>query len=1026
MGEAIQLKLFGTFQLQVGGGEVGFKRRKSDALMAYLFLHSGAQPREKIASLLWADSSNEDARRSLRVTLTDVRKMLGEDALLGGRDTLEINPNLIAEVDVLTFTNLLQDRASASDADLLAAIDLYRGDLLEGIYDEWVFPLREQYRALLLEAFFTLIERARAAGDYPRAIQYAEDLLTRDPLNEKALQHLLFCLAASGEKEQAIRRFRALQEKDEIEFSAETLTLFEQIRRQENASPTARLSNLPRPLTSFIGREHELNEIETLLTKDRLVTLLGAGGSGKTRLAIQTADEIAYQFTGGVWWVDLSPLVVEGLVAQSIGKALGVQEKAGEDMLSLTAKHIGEQSLLVVLDNCEHLISACARSVEYMLAQCPQVVVLATSRIPLGVAGEAGWQVPTFPLPEADLDSTSLRKNEAARLFIERGRNANSSFQLTEENAAHVANICRKLDGIPLGIELAAALLRTMPVSEVSRRLNQRFEILHITDENRPPRQQTLRALIDWSYNLLTSTEQTFFRRLGVFAGGWSFDAAVVVGGGYDEDLMQRHISGGSSAYALPINPADIVLGLLDSLRQRSLIHVSYQNEFSHYSMLETLREYALERLEEAGELSAARDRHLKQTLAFVSEANSHIMGQADQLEWTERLDHEVDNIRAGLAWAVEGGDIQQGLALGAAAFRFWAVRAFYGEARDWLETLTNHPQAQGATRERGYALVNRAFSLRNTRRIKEALPLLDEALGIFKALNDSEGLAFARYCLGEMSFNNGRLDDATHALHEAVSYYHANGSSAYGLANSLIILGRVALAKKDFDTAYEYIGQAAAIAETQSDHSTMAWCKLMMGDIAYGQNHLPLARQNYEDSLAQYRPMKRLANIAYLLEALASVAYWLGELDAARNLADESIHFYALRNEGTAFSRATRAAIAQSDGDMQTAEDWLLHAVTPLTAVEDIYRSVYLVKLADFAAAKGDAPAALTLYLTALRLADDPNAVLFPPDRHHAQTGVESARTSMKEAEFTSAKKRGEGISFGDAVRLVFPSVQD
>jgi predicted ATPase/DNA-binding SARP family transcriptional activator len=1020
----IRLQLFGVFQITIAGKAAGFKRRKTESLVAYLALHEGPQSREKITALFWGDINDDNARRSMRVTLADARKTLGEDILTGGRDTLELNLNRNIEVDSKTLLRLLQNYKTAPDSDLLAAIELYRGDLLEGIYDEWVFPARERYRALFLEAHFSLIERFRAAGDYPRTIHLSESLLARDPRNETALQHLLFCLAANGERERAIQRFREIQKREDFEFSELTLKLMEGIRKQENASLPARLTNLPRPSTSFIGREDELNEIETLLTQSRLVTLLGAGGSGKTRLAVQAGDEVVHQYPGGAWWVDLSALTDASLVAQSVARVLGVQEQPNQDLLYLTAKRIAKQTMLLVLDNCEHLISACARCVEYLLAQCPQLTILATSREPLRVAGEAGWDAPTLPLPKADSNSKTLLSNESARLFIERGRIANNSFQLTENNAPYVVNICRTLDGIPLAIELAAALLRSMPVEEVSKRLNQRFEILHISDDKRPPRQQTLRALVDWSYNLLSTTEQIFFRRLGIFSGGWTFDAAVVVGGGYDADFIQEKLSAERSAFALPINPADIVLGLLDSLRRRSLVSASYRGEAPRYAMLETLREYALERLANAGELAAVRARHLSHTLAFAQEADKHIHGMADQIEWTERLAAEADNVRAALRWVLEEGNIDQGLALGSAMYRFWLVRSFYEEARHWLGRLTSHPRAQQPTAERGYALANYARSLRNSNRMDEAPAILAEAFGIFEALKDERGMAFVRYCEGSIHFNMGRFDAASKALLFALEYYRAESATPFVLANILALLGQIALGHHDFPRAYEYIRESFVISEAQDDLSTVAWCKLVMGDIAYSQDDHTLARRNYEESLEMYRPMNRIANIAYLLEALASLAYWRGEMDLARTLVEESIQFYDSEKGWSAFSRAYRAAIAQAQGDMKTAEAWFLRAVTPLSEVETVYRSVYLIKLADFSSASREIKTAVTLYSAALRIADNPAVVLFPPDHRAARAGIESARKLMSEADFKDAEQCAESLSFEETVRMVFPSV--
>ncbi|MBI3152805.1 MAG: hypothetical protein HYZ21_11770 [Chloroflexi bacterium] len=1024
MKQKIRVRLFGAIQIEINGKPTALQRRKAEALLAYLLLHPGPQSREKIASLLWGDSLDDDARRSLRVTLTDIRKVLGDEILTASRDTLSLNPAQEMEVDALTFSQLLGTPETSSIPALASALELYRGDLLEGMYDEWIAHYRENYRRMMLAALGTLTERYRAQGDYSRALDHAERLLTLDPYNEKAVQHVLFSLAAKGDKERATRRFKELQDQGDIEFSRETLALYKNIQ-QSDSSTASKLTNLPRPLTSFIGREDELSEVETLLTQARLVTLLGAGGSGKTRLSIQAADEIAHQYMGGVWWVDLSPLTEPDLVTQSIAKALGVKEKANQSLLNLTAERIGDQHLLIVLDNCEHLLSACAQSVEYLLTYCPQLTVLATSREPLGVEGEAGWQVPTFPLPEAGLNIKVLKKNESVRLFLERGQSANTSFQLTEANAPQVVNICRKLDGIPLAIELAAALLRSLPVEEVSHRLDQRFEILHISDMSRVPRQKTLHALIDWSYNLLTNTEQIFFRRLGVFTGGWTFDAAVVVGGGYEAENIQKNFNEGGSTSALPINPADIVLGLLNALRRRSLIQVSYTGETSRYSMLETLREYAVERLEESKELAVIHARHLNYMIAFAREADSHLQGKADMVEWGERLKAELDNVRAALNWVMHAGDMNQGMALGAAMYRFWVTRGFGQEGQDWLKRLIYHPHAQVRTHERAYALTGYARALRNTSEIGKAHPLMEEAIGIFTALKNKKDLAYARFAQGDIFCYSGDLEAALPPLQQALAYYREHPKESFIHVNVLSSLGRVALAQKDFPRAYEYIQESSAISEAQGDTSMSAWNKLVLGDIAYSQNDLALARENYEASLTLYRPMNRAANVAYLLEALGSLAFWRSEMDSAIALFNECFQQYdSINNVGTAFSRAYRASIAQMQGDLQAAAEWLQRAASPISNIEDIYRSVYLIKLADFSSAQGDSNTAAVLYLFALRLTNDPITVLFPPDRIHAETELESVRRSMGEADFESAAQRAQTITLEESIGLVFPSL--
>ncbi len=1021
MSAILRLQLFGAFSMEFGGKPASFARRKSESLLAYLVLHPGAQPRERIAAQFWSDSSDEDARRSLRVILADVRKTLGENVFIGQRDMIELNPEFNVEADTQKFTQLIH----MPNADLPSALDLVRGELLEGMYDEWILPLRDKSRVEMLEARTQLVEKLRDKGEFPRAIEEAQKILAQDIYNEKALQHLLFCLSASGEREQVLQKFQSMQ-KSGMEFSSETIALYENIRKQSNSSAAAQLTNLPRALTSFIGREDELNAIETLLTETRLLTLLGAGGSGKTRLAIQAADEIAHQYPAGVWWVDLSALVEPELVAQSIAKTLGVKEQGDKNLLELSAALIGEARMLLVLDNCEHLISASAKSAEFLLTRCPALKCLATSREPLGISGEVGWQAPTFPLPEASSDLKTLKKNESIRLFVERARAVDVSFQLIEKNAAHVVEICRRLDGIPLAIELAAALTRSLSVPQVAGRLGRQFKALSVADESRIPRQKTLRALIDWSFHLLSPAEQMIFRRLGIFAGGWTLDMATIVAGGYDPAAAQENIHAGNLLAPLPIRPSDIVSGLLNALQRQSLIFVSYQDQTARYSMLETLREYALEQLTESAELNILRERHLYETLRFAEESKQHLRGMPDQMEWLQRLAVDIDNIRAALGWALSGGDIMLGMRLGSAMERFWMLRTNYSEARDWLSRLVAHPSAKQKTQARANALLHYALALRNTDELPQAISLADEAINILDELKDESGLAFACYCYGEVHYQLGEFEIALSSLVKGLEYYRAHpNESKFFHSSILATLARITLGFKDLELAHLYAQESLELTRAQGDVNGVGWSKLLLGDVAYRSDDLALAREYYEEALAIYSRLNRPGNAAYLTEMLCSLAFARSEFDAALNLVEESLTFYERGVGWSAFSRAYRGAVAQAQGDLQTAESWLLRCVTPLSDVELQYRAVYLVKLGDFALAKDEAQSAVTIYRAALQLDSEPVTVLFPPDRRFAQSGLAAAQKILDADSFRAAERRGESIGFEGAVRLIFPQVK-
>jgi tetratricopeptide (TPR) repeat protein len=414
----------------------------------------------------------------------------------------------------------------------------------------------------------------------------------------------------------------------------------------------------------------------------------------------------------------------------------------------------------------------------------------------------------------------------------------------------------------------------------------------------------------------------------------------------------------------------------------------------------------------------------MRYMIEFARECDFHLKGKPDMQQWAERMRLEVDNVRAALRWHMQDGNINHALILGAAMHRFWGTNGFSREGGDWLKQLSEHPRAQGRSRERAYVLTCYARSLRTTNDAPLAPAIMEQALGIFVELNDEADLAYARFSQGDAFLYAGKLDAAIPALQQALAYYNSHPKQFFLHANVLSALGRAMLAQKDFTQAYEYIDASCAISKEQGDKSTYAWNLLVLGDIAYAQNHLTLAREKYEASLELYRAMNRYSNTSYLLEALGSLAYWRNEPDLAIQLLEECFRHYKITNnsDGTAFSHGYRASIEQERGNLPEAARWLQHAATPLSSIDDIYRSVFMIKLADYAAACGDTASAAALYLAALRLTSDPTTVLFPPDRRHAESKLDSIRRSMSEADFRSAEARAESLSIGEAVRLVFP----
>src|SRR5512139_271523 len=427
-------------------------------------------------------------------------------------------------------------------------------------------------------------------------------------------------------------------------------------------------NNLPAQLTSFIGREKEMHEVSQMMKQSRLLTLTGSGGTGKTRLSLQVASEMLEQFKDGVWLIELAPISEPALVPNTVANVLRLRVEDSRPLMDVVVDWLSDKEALFVLDNCEHLIDECAQFASAILQHCRGVRILASSREALGVAGEAAYRVPSLPTPNQPLDIQQLETFESVQLFMQCAMLTLPTFQLTDENASFVAQICSRLDGIPLAIELAAARVRALSVEQIAERLDDRFRLLTGGSRTALPRQQTLRALIDWSYQLLSEEERLLFRRLAVFVGGWTLDAAESVCGeerrGFD------------------------VLELLTRLVDKSLIYVEHSGGESRYHRLETIRQYAREKLLDTEEVALLRDRHLAYFAGLAERAEQGLQGRA-QKQWLRRLEAEHDNLRAALEWSLKSQP-EDGLRIAAVLREFWDTHGHLTEARKWLETILN------------------------------------------------------------------------------------------------------------------------------------------------------------------------------------------------------------------------------------------------------------------------------------------------------------------------------------------------
>ena len=649
--------------------------------------------------------------------------------------------------------------------------------------------------------------------------------------------------------------------------------------------------NLPLQLTSFVGREREQADVRRLLDATRLLTLTGPGGTGKTRLALQVAADALEAHPDGVWLAELGALADPALVPQAVAAAVGVREEPGRPLVATLTDALRPKRLLLVLDNCEHLLDACARLADALLRACPHATVLATSREALGIAGETAWRVPSLSLPaprdaEPPLPPEALTRYEAVRLFVDRAVAAQPAFRVTAQNAPAVVQVCRRLDGIPLALELAAARVRVLPPVQLLGRLEDRFRLLTGGSRTALERHQTLQATVDWSYDLLSAQEQTLFDRLSVFAGGWTLEAAehVCASGGVDEDD---------------------VLDLLTRLVDKSLVLAEEAaGGVARYRLLETLRQYGQHKLAAAGAAAPLRGRHAGVYLALAEalapDLPRHIHSSSPaSLDALDRLEAEHDNLRAALACFEDdarsgGGDAPPGAGAGAgrallrlvaALWRFWDVRGYGTEGRRWLAAaLAAAPSVEATPAAARDPERRRLLAARATALVGAGQPpRLQEALAIRRVLGDAAGTAEALFLLSGQD-----RERAQALLDESLALWREAGDRP-GEAVVLNRLGFRASQRGELAEAHRLVAQALAIRRRLGDQLGTANSLTDLGHLARARGDLVAARTSYAESVTLRRAFGPVPT-AQSLGWLASVHLAEGELAPARERLEEAL----------------------------------------------------------------------------------------------------------------------------------------
>jgi predicted ATPase/DNA-binding SARP family transcriptional activator len=931
----LSLSLFGALKVVLGETSItSFESDKVRALLVYLVVEADRpHRREALAGLLWPDQSERAARHNLSQALFNLRQAIGDATatpafLLITRTTVQFNLTSDYWSDTAVFSALLAScdhhrhrelhTCTACTHRLAEAVDVYRGDFLAQFslsdsngFEEWALLKRERLQHLALQAFTNLATYHERRGAYEQAQHFTLRQIELDPWREAAHRQLMRTLTLTGQRNAALAHYERCRQILAAELSVEpeaaTKMLYERIRNAEGdllaaeelfALPSSRPHNLPPQLTPFIGRERELAELADLLGNSdcRLITIVGPGGIGKTRLALQAATEQLEAFADGIFFLSLAALRSTESLIFAIREALKLTLHGSEAPKTQILNHLREKEMLLVLDNFEHLVAG-APMIADMLKYAPDVTILATSRERLNLQGEMLFHVGGMLFPKAE-SAARFEQYSAVELFVQSARRVQPDFAFAAEEQGYVARICQLLEGMPLGIELAAAWVRALSCAEIAQELEQGLEFLTTSLRDVPERHRSLRAVFDHSWDLLCPAEQRVFGQLAVFRGGFRREAAEQV--------------------------ADATLPMLAALIDKSLLR---KNIAGRYAMHELVRQYAWEKLHQAGELEATHDRLLLFFLQLAEAAEPQLIGPG-QKRWLDRLEDEHDNLRAALQWALEHGAVMAGRLAGA-LWRFWWMHSHLDEGRRWLEQVLSQNSLSPVVRAK--VLHGAGVLMHEQGKYVQARARYEESLALRRQQDDRQAIASSLNSLGVVALDLGDYRRAQALYEESLELKREQGDRR-GIAGTL---GMVMSALGNSARGRAYYEESLQLSRKLDSQLGIAIALGNLGWVALEQQDAIRAQALFAESLALFHELGDKDGIAECLEGLAGVADALcGAAESLRaaisspRIPIEHSRYEAITAAARGQLGATEFTAAWAEGQVKSLEQAIAYAL--------------------------------------------------------------------------------------------------